>query len=265
MQSGTPDNRGDNSLWESSLDQFQMQSGTPDNQGGNPFWEFSPDQVQMQSGTLDNQGGNESSPDEFQSQQYSDYRPPLTPGQLKYPPLYYTPRRRRSALWQWYRTQTRNMKIGIGCGAIMAVLLFFSCIIAVSASVTGTLTPTPKVTSVPAALIASPTVPRQTPISIPTRESGFTPTPAPTQTHQPPQNPTGCPGVNCNPWGYNFSPGNHITQPPTNFCAYFSCISDFLSGRGYVVECQDGKYDKLGGLRNSCLHHGGNPRPLYSH
>ena len=222
-----------------------MHSGTPDNQGEGPFWETSPDQ--------------------FQSKQYADYRPPPTPGQFQYPPLYYTPRRRRSALWHWYRTRTRNMKIGLGCGAIIAVLLFFSCIIAVSASISGVLTPTPTATPIQAALLVSPTVPQQTPISIPTQTPTSIPTPAPTQTQQAPQNPTTCPGVNCNPWGYNFTPGNYITQPPSNFCAYFSCILNFWSGRGYVEECQDGKYSKLGGLRGSCSHHGGDPRPLYSH
>ena len=245
MQSGTPENQGENPFWESSLDQFQIQPGTPENQGENPFWE--------------------SSPELFQSQQYSDHRPPLTPRQFQYPPLIYTPRRRRSALWQWYRTRTRNMKISIGCGAIMAVLLFFSCVIAVSASITGSLMPKPTATSVPAVVIASPTVPQQTPISMPTQGHASTPTRTPTQTQQTRQNPTACPGVKCNPWGYNFTSGNHITTPPSNFCSYFACISDFWSGHGYVVECQDGKYTKLGGLRNPCMHHDGDPHPLYSH
>ncbi len=314
MQSGTPENQGENPFWEFSLDQFQIQPGTPENQGENPFWESSLNQFQMQPGTPENQGENpfwESSPELFQSQQYSDHRPPLTPRQFQYPPLIYTPRRRRSALWQWYRTRTqkmkiytpsrwpsvlwqwyrtrtqkmkidtprrrrsalwqwyrtrtRNMKISIGCGAIMAVLLFFSCVIAVSASITGSLMPKPTATSVPAVVIASPTVPQQTPISMPTQGHASTPTRTPTQTQQTRQNPTACPGVKCNPWGYNFTSGNHITTPPSNFCSYFACISDFWSGHGYVVECQDGKYTKLGGLRNPCMHHDGDPHPLYSH
>ena len=245
MQSETSENQGDNPIWEFSPDPFQMQSGTPENQGDNPIWE--------------------TSPDPFQNQQYSDYRLPLAPGQFQYSPLIYTPRRKQSDLWQWYRTRTLNMKIVIGWGAIMAVLLFFSCIIVASVSITRTLTPPPLATLVPAAVIASPTVPQQTPIAMPTQGPASTPTRAPTQTHQSPQSQTACPGVKCNPWGYNFTPGNYITNPPSNFCSYFTCISDFWGGHGYVVECQDGKYTKLGGLRNPCMHHNGDPHPLYSH
>src|SRR5260370_16149061 len=82
----------------------------------------------MQSGNTDNQGDNPvraSSLDQFQSQQYSDYRPPLTPRPFPYPPLHNKPRRRQSDLWKWYQTQTPNRKIVIGWGAIMAVLPFF--------------------------------------------------------------------------------------------------------------------------------------------
>ncbi len=290
MQPGNPENQGDNPFWESSLDPFQRQSGNPENQGDNPFWESSPDPFQSQqySDYRPRQShlnaGIEAGRwvrsmrltmarvlDAFRKPFKKlgaialNYRPPLTPRRFQYPPLYYTAQRRRSDLWQWYRTRTRNMKIGIGCGAIMAVLLFFSCIIAASASITGTLMPTPTATPIRAAVIASPTVPHQTPISIPTQEVGSTPTPAPTQRQQPPQNPTTCSGVNCNPWGYNFFPGNYITEPPSNFCSYFTCISDFWSGHGYVVECQDGKYTKLGGLRGPCWHHAGDQRTLYSH
>src|SRR5260370_20370582 len=84
----------------------------------------------MQSGNTDNQGDNPvraSSLDQFQSQQYSDYRPPLTPRPFPYPPLHNKPRRRQSDLWKWYQTQTPNRKIVIGWGAIMAVSPFFSC------------------------------------------------------------------------------------------------------------------------------------------
>jgi len=268
MQSGNTDNQGDNPVRASSLDQLQMQSGSPDNQGENSFWEFSPGQSQMQSGSPDNQGNNPikaSSLDQFQSQQYSDYRPPLTPRPFPYPPLHNKPRRRQSDLWKWYQTQTPNRKIVIGWGAIMAVLLFFSSIIVASASITGTFTPQSAATPIGAGVFESPTVPHQTPISIPTQESRSTPTHAPTQTRQSSQSPTTCSGVNCNPWGYDFSQGNYVTQPPSNFCAYFSCILNFWSGHGYVVECQDGKYSKLGGLQGPCKHHGGDPRPLYSH
>lgn len=74
-----------------------------------------------------------------------------------------------------------------------------------------------------------------------------------------------CSGVNGNPWCYDFNPGNLIYSPPGAFCSYFNCINNFLNGRGYVMECQDGMYSKSGGIQGSCSYHGGNWRPLYSH
>lgn len=72
-------------------------------------------------------------------------------------------------------------------------------------------------------------------------------------------------GVNGNPWGYDFVPGSLIYSPDPDFCSYFTCISNFFNGRGYVEECVDGDYSKSGGISGSCSRHGGNLRPLYSH
>jgi hypothetical protein len=98
--------------------------------------------------------------------------------------------------------------------------------------------------------------------------------PAPTATPQPtatsiPQ-PTATPkpsciagAVNCNPWGYNFSHGSVIYNPPGSFCDYFNCIASFwTSTNGYVEECQDRTYSHSGGRSGSCSHHGGNWRAL---
>lgn len=87
-----------------------------------------------------------------------------------------------------------------------------------------------------------------------------TPTVVPTATATP--KPCASP---CNPWGYNFSKGSYIYDPPSDFCSYFDCIDNFWNGRGYVMECQDGMYSKSGGISGSCSHHSGNLRPLYSH
>jgi hypothetical protein len=83
----------------------------------------------------------------------------------------------------------------------------------------------------------------------------------------------GCPkpGDNCgapaNPWGYNFCDyysGNTITNPPTNFCNYFSCIASFWTQtNGYVVECNDTKYSHSGGVSGACSSHGGVWRALW--
>jgi hypothetical protein len=89
--------------------------------------------------------------------------------------------------------------------------------------------------------------------------------PKPTATPRPKPKPTPCPGVNCNPWGYNFSPGNLIYSPPSDFCAYFNCIASFWNGKGYVEECQDDSFSLSGGRSGSCSYHGGDKRPLYSH
>ena len=95
-----------------------------------------------------------------------------------------------------------------------------------------------------------------------------TPAPVPTDTPvpAPPPAPTCIPGaVNCNPWGYNFAPGNLIYNAPPGFCAYFNCIANFPNGRGYVIQCQDMTFSKSGGIQGSCSRHGGDLRPLYSH
>ncbi|MBX5452059.1 hypothetical protein [Thermogemmatispora sp.] len=122
-------------------------------------------------------------------------------------------------------------------------------------------TPTPTPTPTP-----SPTpLPTETPTPPPTPTP--TPTPVPTEAPAPTPTPTPCPGVNCNPWGYNFDStnGSLIYSPPSGFCDYFDCIPSFWEGKGYVVECNDGMYSKSGGVRGVCSGHGGVWRRLYAH
>ena len=77
----------------------------------------------------------------------------------------------------------------------------------------------------------------------------------------------------CNPWGYTFDPtgGATITSPPAAFCSSFACVGSppayttFWSGKGYVVECQDGSFAKTGGDHNTCSQEGGYWRTLYAH
>lgn len=110
----------------------------------------------------------------------------------------------------------------------------------------------------------------------PTDQPTDTPTPKPQSTRQPTHQATAkstprpaCQAVNGNPWCYNFSPGNLITNPPGDFCSYFNCIASFVSADdpdgGYVVECQDTTFSQSGGESGACSHHGGELRPLYSH
>src|SRR6266487_3788136 len=202
-----------------------------------------------------------------------------TPGQFQRPPFNNFPPRRQSGIWQWYMSRTKKVKFTIGCGMILAVLLLFSCIGTAVGSVNLATqsTPTPTTSNNQATILVSPTAtfvptapPTQTPTPTPspTPKPTIAPTPTPQPT-QPPHTPTPCPGINCNPWGYNFSPGNLIYYPPSNFCAYFNCIPSFVEpddpGDGYIVQCGDGLFSQSGGERGACSHHGGVSRPLYSH
>jgi hypothetical protein len=90
-----------------------------------------------------------------------------------------------------------------------------------------------------------------------------TPRPTPKPTARPKPKPTGVYG---NPWGYNFVPGNLITNPPAAFCPYFNCIASFWTNtNGYVVQCVDLTFSHSGGRQGQCSRHGGPYRPLYSH
>ena len=233
----------------------------------NPYQQPPYSQPQYQSPSLYNQPTQGNS-GQFQQSPYNNFQPP----------------RKRTSLGGWYKSRTRKMKLGIGCGTIIAVLLFFTCIGTAIGSRNLAPTPTPTAPSGQAAVISSPTptripsptpVPTHKPTLTPTHEPTPTPTPKPTSapTHapqptQPPHTPTPCPGINCNPWGYNFSPGNLIYYPPANFCSYFSCITSFQEpddpGDGYIVQCADNLFSQSGGERGACSYHGGVQRPLYS-
>jgi hypothetical protein len=184
----------------------------------------------------------------------------------------------RRTIWQWYKTRTRRMKISLGCGTIIAVLLFFSCIGSAIGRSNLAPPPTPTQTAGQAVITGDTPTPLPTPTQqVPTPNPTLTPRPTvrltptgivrPTPTPIPPRpTPTpSCQAVNNNPWCYNFSPGNYITSPPSNFCDYFACIASFWDGHGYVEECQDATYSLSGGIHGSCSHHGGDLRPLYSH
>ncbi|GEM_PF-1357979 len=73
-----------------------------------------------------------------------------------------------------------------------------------------------------------------------------------------------CSAVNGNPWCYNFLHGTLIYQAPRTFCHYFKCVSDFWQAdRGYVVECQNGRYSHFGGIPRACRDDGGVRRALH--
>lgn len=105
--------------------------------------------------------------------------------------------------------------------------------------------------------------PTTAPTAAPTPVPTVAPTAAPPPAPQPPPVTNLC-GAPSNPWNYNFCGGNLITSPASGFCGYFSCISSFATGTGYVVQCGDGKFSKSGGHTGVCSQHGGFLKNLYS-
>ncbi len=213
--------------------------------------------------------------------QQSYYNQPTqaTPGQFQRPPYNnFPPPRRQSSIWQWYKSRTKKVKLSIGCGMILAVLLLFSCIGTAVGSVNLATQSTPTPTTPPqqAAILASPAATATvTPTATPTQQPTPTPKPTIAPTHPPlptqPPKPTAppCQAINNNPWCYNFVPGKLIYYPPSGFCNYFACIPSFVEpddpGDGYIVQCGDGSFSQSGGERGACSYHGGVSRPLYSH
>ena len=177
---------------------------------------------------------------------------PPTPGQFQYPPPYNynSPPQSSPGFRNWFRTRSRNTKIGLGCGTIIAALLLCICAVSVygSSTIGTTLTPTPTTGHV-----AIQNTPTNTPTLPPTPTQKPTPTPTqqPTPTAQPTPTKPACQAVNNNPWCYNFSAGSLIYTPPSGFCNYFNCIPTFYGSddpdNGYIVQCNDGTYSQSGG------------------
>ncbi len=196
--------------------------------------------------------------------------------------------------WNWYKQQKKGIKIGVGCGTLFLALLLCMCSLtaiggnhqaSTPVAQTGqsvatqavqkpnTSEPTPTPTVMPT---VTPT-PTPVPTAAPTLPPTHPPAPLTQPTHPPaprtqparppaPQQPPAPVGVNGNPWGYNFSPGNFIYDPPADFCDYFNCIASFgRNTSGYVDECNDETFSHSGGRPGACSRHGGEMRPLYSH
>ncbi len=199
--------------------------------------------------------------------------------------------------WHWYRIRDQKTQVGMGRTFLFVSVIFCCCMTVAIESCSPTsppgaptaptpsqsattfsrstsmttviVTPTspvrssPRPTSTPR--VTTKTKSRPTPTPKATTKPKPRPLPTPRATAKPNPTPTPCSGVNCNPWGYNFSPGQFIYSPPSDFCAYFSCIDNFPNGHGYVIECHDGQYSKSGGRQGACSDHNGVWRPLYAH
>lgn len=189
------------------------------------------------------------------------------PGQFLPPPPPPKP-----TLRQRFNQLPRKTKLGLGCSTLLLILAM--CVCSSVAANTGSRTGTPVADAQPTAARTPP--PTIAPTTIPTSAVKQTaPTPIPTKaptlrpapTQPPVAQPTAAPtGVNGNPWGYNFVPGNEITNPPATFCSYFSCVTTFWTKiNGYVAECGNGEYTHSGGVSGACSRDGGVAQALYSH
>jgi hypothetical protein len=158
-----------------------------------------------------------------------------TPGQSPQPSYNNFPPPRKPGLWQWYKSRTKKVKLSIGYGTILAVLLFFSCIgIAVgSVHLATQSTPTPTTTNNQAAKPVSPTATQ-------------IPSPSPTSTQKLAPISTESTGVGTNPT-YGLIA---IGEPISNFVGKYGLpsvnqdIDVEFNSAGYVVsvlpDFQDG-------------------------
>jgi hypothetical protein len=210
------------------------------------------------------------------------FTPPVPPPnwQLPPPPQPPQPPQGRQTFWQSINGWSIPTKIvaGVGAGCSALIIACIACS-ALSLALGGSSPLTTQgngVTATATTDVTATTEPTATTeaTAAATTEATATATTHAQPTNTPRSHPTNTPCASpCNPWGYNFNPtgGTKITSPPSAFCSYFACIgsppsyTSFWNGRGYVVECQDTKFSKSGGISGSCSQHGGDLRTLYAH
>ena len=206
----------------------------------------------------------------IQQYPYSQYPPGDQPVILPPPPMQAKQRKGPKQLW---RDAGKGGKCGLIAVCLLLPLSLCICISVATAPTSNRVASNPTHT-VAQASTAKPTqvptsTPTQVPTSVPTQAPTPTPkpippTPVPTQRPAPTQPPAT--GVNGNPWGYNFTPGNLIYQPAADFCGYFTCVSTFWTKtNGYVAACNNGDYTHSGGVSGACSRDGGIKQALYSH
>ncbi|MTK01173.1 hypothetical protein [Micromonospora sp. CP22] len=66
-----------------------------------------------------------------------------------------------------------------------------------------------------------------------------------------------------NPMGYDFCGGKRIREPAREVCDHFDCVPGFWEGRGYLVQCENGKVSLAGGSPRACGLHGGVRRTVW--
>ncbi|WP_431882213.1 hypothetical protein [Micromonospora gifhornensis] len=83
---------------------------------------------------------------------------------------------------------------------------------------------------------------------------------SPTADRSSPQRRCGAPA---NPMGYDFCSGERIREPDPQVCEHFDCVPGFWEGRGYLVQCANGKISLAGGSPRACGLHGGVRRTVW--
>ncbi|MER7459984.1 hypothetical protein [Micromonospora sp. NPDC126480] len=75
--------------------------------------------------------------------------------------------------------------------------------------------------------------------------------------------PVGFCGAPPNPYGYTYCGGLLIHDPAADVCGWFRCVADFDRGRGFLVQCVDGRIGWVGGPAGTCAQDRGPKRPVY--
>ncbi|MBQ1051243.1 hypothetical protein KBX50_22560 [Micromonospora sp. C51] len=87
--------------------------------------------------------------------------------------------------------------------------------------------------------------------------TGSAPTPRATGSAKASPKPERRCGAPKNPMGYDFCGGKRVREPAREVCEHFDCVPGFWEGRGYLVQCENGKVSLAGGSPRACGLHGG--------
>ncbi|MFI7550395.1 hypothetical protein ACIBQ2_11650 [Micromonospora sediminimaris] len=105
--------------------------------------------------------------------------------------------------------------------------------------------------------VAATGAPAATSTSTAARGTGSTAAPRSTDTSTASPKPERRCGAPKNPMGYDFCGGKRVREPAREVCDHFDCVPGFWEGRGYLVQCENGKVSLAGGSPRACGLHGG--------
>ncbi|GIJ33262.1 hypothetical protein [Micromonospora sediminimaris] len=111
--------------------------------------------------------------------------------------------------------------------------------------------------------VAATGAPAATSTSTAARGTGSTAAPRSTDTSTASPKPERRCGAPKNPMGYDFCGGKRVREPAREVCDHFDCVPGFWEGRGYLVQCENGKVSLAGGSPRACGLHGGVRRTVW--